>query len=404
MSLDFQQVRAQIQALGEMAPRRAQQLKNLRQQALDLLHEYAQESDLLRQKVQRARAHDPNLRCALPGQAPCACCEPLDGHWSAPPLPPQATILAADGSQIAPDRHAEVNYCLINVGAIQMRLGQPEAPSIDVQTQLLYDEELYTESGIMTEARVALLRDLNERTRLASLAEGATPPVITFTDGPMELWGAKDSQDAAEYQRSLDEYQTVLRRLCDLDAITAGYVDKPAAGLVVRLLEVAMASESQLAEIKNYYPLRGVIDLDLFRRLLTPGERSPVYAIQSRSAPHYSNELALHFFYLNVGREGHSWPARVEIPAWVAADAHKLDDLHAVLVGQCQVMGSRAYPYLLHRAHEAAVVSLQEKEQVTQMITHELRSKGVDVGETSHKQAGKDLQGRTRFKPGGRSR
>ena len=72
------------------------------------------------------------------------------------------------------------------------------------------------------------------------------------------------------------------------------------------------------------------------------------------------------------------------------------------LVQQCQIMGKRPYPYLLHRAHEAAVVSMEEKEQVTQMIAHELRKRGVEIGEISHKQAGKDLGGRRGFSRGGK--
>jgi hypothetical protein len=105
----------------------------------------------------------------------------------------------------------------------------------------------------------------------------------------------------------------------------------------------------------------------------------------------------LHFFYLNVGRPGRPWLARVEIPAWVAEDDLMLDTLHATLVQQCQVMGSRPYPYLLHRAHETAVVSLAERDQITQMIVMELRRRGVQVGEESYKQSAKDLSGRTRY-------
>jgi hypothetical protein len=113
-------------------------------------------------------------------------------------------------------------------------------------------------------------------------------------------------------------------------------------------------------------------------------------------ARQYRDTLALHFFYLNVGKENQSWPVRVDIPAWVAADPKKLDDLQAVLVDQCRIMG-RPYPYLLHRAHETALVSLVEREQVTQMIALELRSRQVEVGEKSYKQSGKELPGRSRY-------
>ena len=137
-----------------------------------------------------ARLHDPNLRCAIPCAAETGRSEPLDGRYPLPEMPEQATILAADGSQITPDRHAQVNFCLINVGAIEVRLGLPDPPQMTVQSQLFYDEQLYTPSGTMSEAQVALLRDLNERKWLVELAKNAPPPVITFTDGPMELWGA----------------------------------------------------------------------------------------------------------------------------------------------------------------------------------------------------------------------
>jgi hypothetical protein len=62
-------------------------------------------------------------------------------------------------------------------------------------------------------------------------------------------------------------------------------------------------------------------------------------------------------------------------------------------------MGARPYPYLLHRSHEAAVVSLEEKEQVTEMISLELRKRGLPVGDPSNKQFAKDQAGRTRLKP-----
>jgi hypothetical protein len=178
---------------------------------------------------------------------------------------------------------------------------------------------------------------------------------------------------------------------------TAGYVDKPSANLVVRLLEIVETPLADLPQIKDCHPLRGVSDLYIYRDLLAPGERSAIFAMQSQSVKNYTGPLGLHFFYLNVGREGHPWLARVEIPAWVADNPEMLDHLQAVLVHQCQLMGSRPYPYLLHRAHETAVVTQEEKAQVTQMIALELRRRGVEVGEQSYKQSAKGLGKRTRL-------
>jgi hypothetical protein len=155
--------------------------------------------------------------------------------------------------------------------------------------------------------------------------------------------------------------------------------------------------QAELKDIKERHPLNLVRDHHLFNHFLGPGQRSSVFALQSSSSRQYREELALHFFYLNVGRVEHPWLARVEIPAWVAGDSGKLDDLHAVLVDQCRQMGGRPFPYLLHRAHETAVVTFEERQQVTQMIAIELRGQQVEVGEVSYKQSQKDLPGRTRY-------
>ncbi len=393
MALDFQQIHEQVRELGERAPVRERALRAKRQAALSLLENHAQESAALNLRVDLiVQNYDGALRCARPtGEA-------LNGRFLTPALSGPVTILAADGSQISPDRHAAVDYCLINVGAIQMTTGAPTPPQTTVKCQLFYDETMYTSAGgKITEALLGLRRDLRERELLAVLAQELPPPVITLTDGRMELWGAVDAGSITEFQQSLRAYIQALERLGQLGAISAAYVDKPGASLVVRLLEIAMLEELELPEVRKKAQLRGVGDLDLFQDLLEPGERSAVFALQSKSAAEYRDELALHFFYLNVGRAGNPSLSRVEVPAWVAQNPEMLDKLHAALVEQCRILGSRPYPYLLHRAHEAAVVSREEKAQVEQMIAGELLRRGVPLGRVSPKQANKDLPGRTRY-------
>jgi hypothetical protein len=393
MALDFQQVRQQITQLGEAAPQRKKLLQDKREQAESLLVGYAEEIDLLRQKVLRvSRDYDLTLRCALP------VAEPLNTHISQGPTPAQASVLAADGSQINLDRHEQVEYCLVNVGGIELKYGSQEPPVTTVNTHLFYDEQLYTTTGKITEATLALMRDVYERDMLAELAQDASPPVITLTDGPMELWGVKGgSESATSFQQYLEKYLESLKKLSELGVATAGYVDKPGANLVTRTLEVAGIAEADLAEVKKTHPFRGVSDIDLYKDILASGERSAVFAIQSHSARNYKDGLALHFFYLNVGKPANPWLARVEIPAWVLGHPEMLDNLHAVLVDQCRVLGGRAFPYVLHRAHETAVVSQQEKGQVTQMIISELRKRGLSPLGQSAKQATKELAGRRRY-------
>ncbi len=404
MPVNFQEIYTKIQEIGLGARERQQRIENLRKHARSLLEKNADELDYLRRVVERAREIDSNIRCALPRN------ESLLTHLPAPGSFPDgfsiadATLIAADGSQVNPDRHNAIQFCIINVGAIVMRMGSGQSPDVRANSELLYGDELETKYGTMSEGMVALRRDLRERATLDELSSGLKGPVVTFTDGPIELWGARDGEDAASYRESLDKYLSVLSRLQERDIITAGYVDKPAADLVNSLLELvkAQGEKEPPANFRDYHPLRGVTDRWLYGErsnpLLGPGERSAVFAIQSKSENFYKGVLGLHFFYLNVGARGHPWPVRVEIPKWVADDPDKLDLLHAVLVDQCRVMGDKPYPYLLHRAHEIAVVKHEEKYQVEQMLVGELRRQDEELDEISGKQSAKDRGGRTSYK------
>jgi hypothetical protein len=395
MAIDFQQIYAKIREIGRGARERRERIENLRVHARHMLEEYANELDLLRRIVERAKEKDPNIRCALPLN------EPLASHIPMPASVKNATLIAADGSQINPDRHASVQFCLVNVGAISMCLNSHESPLIFTESELLYGDELDTTTGTMTEGMIALRRDLKERAKLEELSRKIAGPVVTFTDGPIELWGARGGEDAESYHESLTNYLSVLSRLQERGVITAGYVDKPAADLVIRLLELVEAQKDQPKNFRDYHPLRGVSDRWMYGEkgtpLLGPGERSAVFAIQTQAEKDYRGVLSLHFFYLNVGTQGHPWPVRVEIPRWVADDPEKLNLLHAALVEQCRIMGIRPYPYLLHRAHEVAVVKQEEKYQVEQMLAQELRRQDEETDEGSYKQSAKDLKGRTKF-------
>jgi hypothetical protein len=385
MSLDFQQIREQVRQLGQNAPQREERLKKLRRQACDLLSHYAHDLERLQQKVEEVvRHHDPSLRCALPVS------EALDDHFSPPVVPQKAVLLAVDGSQIYLDRHAAVEYFLINVGGIRMDVGGSEPPQCFHDSDLKYGDEIFRPDEYFSEERISFLRDLREREFLAELAEQAGGPSLALIDGTIELWGAREAgvETSQTGARGLQPYLEILLRLHDQGATVAGYGDKPAQDQLVRLLEIA----SQPAAEAHKRPLFGVRDYDLFRDLLAPGERSAIFEFQSRAARlyrQYHPAIALHFFYLNVGWDGHPLLARVETLALPAEEAGKLEALHAVLVQQCQIMGTHRYPYILHRAHETARVTPEDKAQLDMMIANELASQGI-FGEMSQKQSAKD--------------
>jgi hypothetical protein len=391
MALNFQQVFDRIREIGSGARARRESLEKLRQQAFILLDSWADKTGRLRDKVERARQVDASLRCAIPLD------EPLNFHAQPGPVSSASlTLIAADGSQIVPDRHAAVLFGLINVGAIVLSGRAGQAPQVLTDSQLSFDDEVVN----WTDGLVALQRDLAERRKLLAISKEYSPPLVTLTDGPLQLWEARESNEVLGYEKALGEYLSVLSQLQERGAITAGYVDKPSSNLLVRLLEVAITSENELASLHEQHPLLGVSDLWLFDQLLQPGERSAVFALQARSRAVYQGALALHFFYLNVGQAGHPKSARIEIPAWVAQNEAEIDLLHTVLLEQCAILGARPYPYILHRAHESAVVSFQEKQQIEQLLEIELRKSGGELGEISGKQSTKDsgTAGKKRYK------
>jgi hypothetical protein len=351
----------------------------------------ATNQDNLHHKVTQAVQLDGLLRCALPTD------EAINASHPAPKSPDAATVISVDGSQINPNSHEAINFFLVNLGSIQMEIGSSKAPEINTQSELHLSE--YAATGSVNEEQVSLERDTGERVLLAELALNAkVKPIITLTDGLLELWGGRNrsSDEDQNYNQKLDLYIKALEQFQKSGSATAGYVDKPRADYVVRMLEVADAPDSELANIREYHPLRGITDVALLRDLIGPGERSSIFEMQFQLKERYHGTLALHFFYINVGSQKNPWLARVEIPAWVAQDEAQINTLHATLLDQCQMMGNMSYPYALHRAHEIAVVTREDREQVTQMLIKELRDHGIESGQLSQKQAAKNLAGRQR--------
>ena len=396
MPINYQEIYTQIKEVGKGAKERKQKKEDAQKLAQELLERYSSDLGFLRSKVDSAKAADANIRCAVPLD------EALASHYPTPDSVSQATLLAADGSQSIADRHSPVQFCVINVGGIVMKPNSGETPAVEVESVLFFGDTI-EENGLTTDGGVALRRDLAERSVIEKMSKGMKGSVVSFTDGTLEIFRAKDIDNANMYRNPVDKYISVLSRLQERGIISAGYIDKPSSSLVVKLLELTQITiPEEMEKLRNAPPLKYVTDRWLFGynnklfQLLPPGHRSAVFKIQSSSEKSYKGGLELHFFYLNVGTEGHPWPVRVEIPRWVVDDKKQLDLLHAVLVEQCRVMGSKPYPYLLHRAHETAVVKNEEKYQIEQMLQQELRRNSEDVEDGSFKQSAKDLKGRTR--------
>lgn len=387
MPIDYQQIYTQIKAIGAGAQERKKRREEAQAKARELLAYYDSQLDVLRAKVDSARQIDSNIRCAAP------LTESLASSFPAVDSAAQATLIAADGSQIPTDRHAAIQYFVINVGAIAMQVGSGATPEIFTETKLQMLDEF--EDTYFSESQVALQRDIAERKKLLEVAKNYSGVIIALTEGQLELWGATDSDNGKDFEKSLQDYLSALKEMEKRKIITSGYVDKPGANWLMRLLEIASAP-ADLKELKKYHPLLGATDLWLFSQILGKHERSAIFALKAKSAEKYTDSLSIHFFYLNVGDKKKPKIARVDVPLWVVNDSQALNNLHAALIQQAEILGDAPFPYLLHRAHEIAVVSRQEKEQIDQLLALEIRNSGDEVGEVSGKQIAKNSMSRKR--------
>jgi NurA domain len=389
MPIDYQQIYTKIQEIGKSLRERRQTLEKRRAEVWELMNAFNFELDLLRSQVDSAKQTDPNIRCAYPLDEPL-----LSAYLKPAATTTQATLIAADGSQILPDRHAAVQYFVINVGAIAMQIGSGSSSQIFTQTDLHILDEF--EDTLFSESQIALQRDVAERKKLLEVAQNYEAPIIAVTEGQLELWGSTDLNNSRDFEKTLLDYLNALKEMQDQNIVTSGYVDKPGANWVVRLLEIASLPKHELRNIKRYHPFLGVTDRWLFGNVLGRYERSAIFALQAKSAEKYTDSIAIHFFYLNVGDKEKPVIVRVDVPLWVVQKKEALDMLHCALIEQTQIMSHRPFPYILHRAHETAVVSMREKEQVDQLLALAIRNNGGEMGEISGKQSAKNLPGRIR--------
>jgi len=384
MPINYLQLQPQIQQYGQDARHLHDQTESRLQTALELLHQGGQGYPRNRIEIIRALESRPTSeRCALP------CAEAMDAAIDEPAQDFLYCALAADGSQIVPDAHAAITVALVNASLIRFLPGSGQAPVVITRSHFLHNADGCISMEPIPEEQVNLERDVAEMDLLAASLAGGARPVVALRDGPLELF--HEPRQGKFFEDAFKTYLEAMRALSRQGAILAGYIDKPRADLVVSMLPYTASNQAGV-------DLGGLSDMHLFQRLLSPGQRSAIFKLRSPASIHYPDDLGLHFFYINPGSENSPWIARVEIPAWVAGQERQVNVLHRALLDQCRLMGQRPYPYLLHRAHEEATVSQEEKEQLQARLAYELQRQGLGISQPSHKLSAKELPARTRMK------
>ena len=330
MTLELNKVTAQIEEMGRVLAERWRRHNKALPAAQELLHLFARDQEELCRIA--ASEAGQRLRCASPSD------EPLDAALPAPPMPAQATLIAADGSQIYTDRHGPVFYYAINVGSIVFRHGSGQTPTASTDPHLYYTEEKVYPGGdpvsadlVNVERSVAEMRALTElilaeRTQPLSPGSGELP-CLGLSDGSLLLWIERAALPSDRQTELLAAYLACLGRLRAQEAVVAGFVSRPHSAEVVALLYLRQLEPEQRGQVAGLSdtPYRGLTDRALFR-FLQPGERSAFFARGTAANERYRAEgHRIWFFYLNTGAD----IARVEIPEWVAARPEGLSLVHA---------------------------------------------------------------------------
>lgn len=360
----------QVNAMGDAIARRRVEYASLVNDARAALLHFDQVDDRLKAKIEAAKNVDSSWRGA----------RPLEDRLNARTIPDapdeDASLIAVDGSQIYPDRHGPALYYLINIGVIILRQGTGEAPLVSTHPRLFYrEEEIYSEENELLTAQ-----DINDRRELAemeALAHWSQEErrywggdlgrlILAMTDGPLLTWAREE--DRRQSQSRLRAYLEALQGIRDAGAIPVGYVARPRSANVLRLLHVAQLEDAQITKANvRATRYRALTDTALFHDL-RPNERSALFSstAQANEVDFRGAGQEIAFFYLNVAREGQEpHIARVELPRWAAKQKTLVDRIHRVIYEDARETG---YPYVLIRAHELALVTYQEREELESML------------------------------------
>jgi hypothetical protein len=373
VTLDVFQLLDKIDHAAVVMASQQEEYTRLAREALGRLGRFSTQLDRLQHRAEMAeRKLGGNWRGASPLGEPIG--EAFDPPADAGPV---QHVIATDGSQIFPDRHGIAHYALVNIGAIHIRPGSGEPPEQLTFPDLIFGDRLRDDEKeeSLEAADISRERDMQELSKLVELSVKQTAGTVALMDSPLLLWMLQPDPK----QELLDWFVDRLAEARAAGVLLAGYVDRPGSRGVADLLALAPLNEDQITPGNEALrTFKEMPDRTVFRSLLRPGQRSALFASVSpfnRKLRHRGEDLRVAFFYVNVGSATDPAIARVETPCWVANDPLRLGHLHAAIWQQCQAPGR--YPYVLARAHEAAVVRQAQKAELESMLANAMLAQGL---------------------------
>lgn len=385
--LDLTKLAREMQGISQhltLEATASRQRLNLAQQLLAAAH--ARQAELV-QRQQKWRD-----RMLFVAAAPV---EPLNTQQDLPVPPAIHTVIATDGSQIAPNHH-EIAYCyLLNVGRVVLHYGQNRQPLLDSLPEVFYrPEDLYVSRqwGIRTEEWMGYRRTASEATVLAELACAAQTqvPTLAMVDGSLIYWFLEQLPESAR-DRILPPILDAWNQLRDCGIPIMGYLSASRSGEALNFLRL-QACPHEVPDCMTHCPnqlektpcqvLEPLRDTALWTVHLQPGQRTTFWRSSARILDMYASH-AIYFCYVHVGTE----IARVEVPAWVAENPALLDQALGLMLAQVQK--GYGYPVALAEAHNQAVVRGGDRARFFALLEQQMIKAGLRNVGTSYKEARK---------------
>lgn len=340
--------------------------------------------------------------------------EPLETMVEVGPAPALHSVIATDGSQMAPNHH-EIAYCyLLNVGRVVLHYGQACAPLLDSLPEVVYRaEDLYLSRqwGVRTEEWMGYQRTVSESAVLADLVQevvspGAiasaagevvqpslfeSAPCLAMVDGSLIYWFL-EGLPAEARDRILPPILAAWEQIRQLGVPLVSYLSASRSTEALNFFRLEScpypnpdcathcAGAADNAPCQVFSPLR---DSLLWASSLKPGFRGPLWRSWARILDLYEEPQRIYFCYLHVGSE----VARVEFPAWVAEDRALLDS--ALRLTLAQVQKGYGYPVALAEAHNQAVVRGGDRVRFFALLEQQMLRAGLQNIGISYKEARK---------------
>jgi len=276
------------------------------------------------------------------------------------------TVIAVDGSQIYPDRHAGSSWYVINLGSIVLNYGS-QISSVVTDSQPTLHTALNDQPALINARRN--VQELAYGYELASAKSGVpavnTPkvetPKVLLVDGPLLFWDA-ELVDPLTGTLVLDAYLAQLQRCYEGKILLAGYTSMPRSRDLITLLLRQEDARQQAATYDQ------ITDADIVTSFLPAHACSTLF---TNAVNNYPAALQIRFLYMYTGHE----VVRIEVPAYVAADEQAMAKLLAIIMDQ--VAKGLGYPVCLAEAHEQAVIREADRVAFYHMVQEQHRSLGT---------------------------